>query len=331
LMHRFWVRRSMENNLPPLIAAACVFIASKVDESPRSLRDFAYVYIKNKNPKGAEALQRISSNMEELLQSVMEDFLTAERAIMYTIEFDFRVDHPYPHIVNGLKKLGIQSPNMTTEEAALFQHTVSMVNDSLSTTLSLRYDGSKIAHAAIFVMAGESNFKLPLPEGVTFFEFFSIPEAELDDMRPQLLAPYKKKPSTAPTPAKPANNSATPNATALAGLAILVKPNGLPIPKFKVITDLSAAMSSKELEEGELPPSKHEVDESGEALQHNSASPAPNSGDTSGERNNNNESVGQLVCRKRTRSPEHDEPSFLETSTSFSTHQASKGPHVAAD
>jgi hypothetical protein len=77
----------MENNLPPvsspvhlflniqsgnlalasaalqLIAAACVFIASKVDESPRSLRDFAYVYIKNKNPKGAEALQRISSNM----------------------------------------------------------------------------------------------------------------------------------------------------------------------------------------------------------------------------------------------------------------------------
>jgi hypothetical protein len=51
---------------------------------------------------------------------------------------------------------------------------------SLSTTLSLRYDGSKIAHAAIFVMAGESNFKLPLPEGVTFFEFFSIPEAELD-------------------------------------------------------------------------------------------------------------------------------------------------------
>ncbi|GAX78047.1 hypothetical protein CEUSTIGMA_g5489.t1 [Chlamydomonas eustigma] len=305
-MHRFWARRSMEKNLPPLVAAACVFIASKVDESPRNLRDFAYVYIKNKNPKGSEVLQRMGPNADELLKPVMEEFLTAERAIMYTIDFDFKVDQPYRHVVNGLKKLGIQSPNMTTEEAALFQHTVNMTNDSLPTTLSLRYEGFKIAYAAIYIMAAESNFMLPLPEGVSFFELFNISEAEIDDMRPQLMAPYKKKPSTAPTPAKPLSNTSVANTSALPGPQVLmptIKPNGLPVPKFKVITELSEMTSCKELEEG----------------------------DTSGERNNNNDSVEQLISRKRTRSPEHDEPLVLRTSPSISTLDAGKSLHLSDD
>lgn len=62
------MRSSPSHTLPAsllieqLVATASVFLACKVDESPRGLRDVAYVYHKTKNAKKPAELEKLRTN-----------------------------------------------------------------------------------------------------------------------------------------------------------------------------------------------------------------------------------------------------------------------------
>ncbi len=67
---------------------------------------------------------------DEVLKPIMEGLLRAEQALLYTLEFDLRIEHPYASIVKALKDMGIRISNhMTSEEKKVFQLAVNMCND----------------------------------------------------------------------------------------------------------------------------------------------------------------------------------------------------------
>jgi cyclin T len=81
------------------IATACLFLAGKVEETPKKLRDVLAATFKLRN-NGIE-LRQDSHQYAELKERV----LVAERVLLQAISFDLSIDHPFRHIVSFIKSL----------------------------------------------------------------------------------------------------------------------------------------------------------------------------------------------------------------------------------
>lgn len=251
--HRFFAERSIAKNDRFLVAASSVFLACKVDESPRALRDVAYVMHMTKNANKPAELEKLRTNPDAELQSLMDHILLAERALLYTLAFNLNVDHPYTHLAKDVMKLGITDKKNGKE---FFQQTVNMLNDSLATTLCLQYEAATLAHAAMHEVAKLSGFNLRIPDEQSFQDYFSITQAELDDIIPQMMSLYKRPKAVVAHP--PAAGEAGPlPQTPLPP----VRMTGPPLPTFRpiIIQDdgqqqrASARGAGPDSEDGELP------------------------------------------------------------------------------
>ena len=128
------------------MSAACIFLACKVEESLRKLKDVVNAYITVKK------LGNSSTINEEEIRDLPNSILKAERVLLQTLFFDLHTLHPYSHLVNKWKALFqkcVYIPEQTKDE--LQQVTVNFVNDSYRTNLCLQYRVDLIAHAAIFL------------------------------------------------------------------------------------------------------------------------------------------------------------------------------------
>eukprot|EP00798_Chlamydomonas_sp_ICE-L_P026596 gene26596-18378_t len=196
LTHRFYTKRSVTKNDRFLVATGALFLACKIDESPRNLRDLAYVYQMKKLARQPDLLKKLNTD-SSFLDPHMESLMLAERALLYTLDFELNVEHPFNVIIRGLQKLGmLQKDSKDSKDSVgskLSQLAVNFCNDSLGTTLLLEYSADKVAHAAIFKAASMTNTKLPLPEGETFCSFFGVTQEEIDDIVVQFMAQYVAK------------------------------------------------------------------------------------------------------------------------------------------
>jgi len=182
------------------VAAACLFLAGKVEESPKALRDVVQVSylwchrkeqeaalerLKDKASAGptlgvallaprspperpgstsyvARVLTRRDARPQEVISEAGEKILAAERKLLHTLGFEFNVNHPYMPLGLAIKKMRVGETNeevVRTKE--LFQVAWNFINDSLRTTLSLQYDASAIAAAAMYLAARFKAAKLP--------------------------------------------------------------------------------------------------------------------------------------------------------------------------
>lgn len=127
------------------MSAACIFLACKVEESLRKIKDVVNAYI-NIKKLGKAALS------EEEIRDLPNTILKAERILLQTLFFDLHTLHPYSHIVNKWKALFqkcVYIPDQTKED--LQQTTFFIVNDSYRTNLCLQFRPDLIAHAAIYL------------------------------------------------------------------------------------------------------------------------------------------------------------------------------------
>ncbi|CAK4814139.1 unnamed protein product [Aphanomyces euteiches] len=100
LAHRFYANASVEVFPYVEIGAACIFLATKITEKPRKLRDVmnvAYCVSNNTNtpvPTGVE------------YSTLKENLLDAEQTVLRMIRFDMNVALPYQYLLNYTKILG---------------------------------------------------------------------------------------------------------------------------------------------------------------------------------------------------------------------------------
>ncbi|TVU12056.1 hypothetical protein EJB05_45679, partial [Eragrostis curvula] len=119
--HRFFLRQSHAKNDRRTIATVCMFLAGKVEETPRPLKDVILVSYEIINKKDPDAVQRIKNN-KELYEQQKELILLGERVVLVTLGFDFNVHHPYKPLVEAIKRFKVA-------QNALAQVAWNFVND----------------------------------------------------------------------------------------------------------------------------------------------------------------------------------------------------------
>ncbi|GAU37835.1 hypothetical protein TSUD_56950 [Trifolium subterraneum] len=203
--HRFFLRQSHAKNDRRTIATVCMFLAGKVEETPRPLKDVILVSYEIINKKDPTAVQRIKQkdtlrnsiyvSEVSILDSIAEQevyvhqkeiILLAERLVLATLGFDLSVHHPYKPLVEAMKKFKVA-------QNELAQAAWNFVNDGLRTSLWLQFKPHHIAAGAIFVAARLLKVKLPSSGEKVWWQEFDVTPHQLEEVSIQILELYEQK------------------------------------------------------------------------------------------------------------------------------------------
>ncbi|RWW48721.1 hypothetical protein BHE74_00045205 [Ensete ventricosum] len=171
--HRFFLRQSHAKNDRRTIATVCMFLAGKVEETPRPLKDVILVSYEIIHKKDTTAVQRIKQR--EVYEQQKELILLGERLVLATLGFDLNVQHPYKPLVEAIKKFKIA-------QNALAQVAWNFVNDGLRTSLCLQFKPHHIAAGAIFLAAKFLKVKLPSDGEKVWWQEFDVTPRQLEGM-----------------------------------------------------------------------------------------------------------------------------------------------------
>mmetsp|Transcript_30740 Transcript_30740/g.67123 ORF Transcript_30740/g.67123 Transcript_30740/m.67123 type:complete len:464 (-) Transcript_30740:395-1786(-) len=187
--HRFFTRQSFgsKENDVKVIATACLFLAGKVEETPKPLNEVitkTYV-LRHEKERKEIALERIKR--KEVYEAEKEKILVAERRVLHALEFIFNVEHPYKHVLLIVKK-------QAESNKEIAQVAWNFINDSLRTKLSLQYDACKIAVTAVHLASKFLKANLGQTEGSSawYTSNYSVQQAELEDISNQILDLYQQ-------------------------------------------------------------------------------------------------------------------------------------------
>ncbi|OVA18761.1 Cyclin [Macleaya cordata] len=188
LCHRFYLRQSHVKNEWQTIATVSMFLACKVEETPRLLKDVvvvAYEIMYGKNPAAAQRIKH-----KDVYEKQKELILTGERLLLATIAFDLNIQLPYKPLVAALKRMEISHISNIAKVAWNF------VNDWLRTTLCLQYKPHYIAAGSMYLAAKFQNMKLPSEKGKVWWMEFDVVPCQLEEVIQKMLGLLKdnKKP-----------------------------------------------------------------------------------------------------------------------------------------
>lgn len=185
--HRFFLRQSHAKNDKRTIATVCMFLAGKVEETPRPLKDVIIVSYEIIHKKDPSAIQKIKQ--KEVYEQQKELILLGERVVLTTLGFDLNVHHPYKPLVEAIKKFKVA-------RNALAQVAWNFVNDGLRTSLCLQFKPHHIAAGAIFLAAKFLKVKLPSDGDTVWWQEFDVNPRQLEDVSNQMLELYEQNRAT---------------------------------------------------------------------------------------------------------------------------------------
>ncbi|CAM6101310.1 unnamed protein product [Calypogeia fissa] len=189
--HRFYLRQSHLKNDRFIIATICMFLAGKVEETPRPLRDVILMSYDIRHKKDPTAVARIKQ--KETFEEQKELVLVGERLVLTTLGFDLNIAHPYKPLVAAIKKLKVA-------QNALAQVAWNFVNDGLRTSLCLQFKPHHIAAGAIFLAAKFLKVKLPQDGDKVWWQEFEVTPRQLEEVSNQMLELYEQNKTLGPAP-----------------------------------------------------------------------------------------------------------------------------------
>ncbi|CAB3401265.1 unnamed protein product [Caenorhabditis bovis] len=184
-MHRFFYFHSFKRFDYKDVAAACIFLSGKSEESPRKLTHVVSVWQEKKMKKP------FSSETHRI--EACQFIVTLESCILQTIAFDLNVDLPHQHVIkimesfdkNGYRK-------KITNCAYYFATDVLCVMD-----WALRYSCTSIAVAVVHLVAIFADFKMeslfPADPSKKWFSHFDeeMTEEKLIEMENDFMRVYQ--------------------------------------------------------------------------------------------------------------------------------------------
>ncbi|XP_025420807.1 cyclin-K isoform X2 [Sipha flava] len=194
--HRFYMYHSFKTFPRYLTACCCLFLAGKVEETPKKCKDIIKI---------AKALLP-DDKYETLGLDPKEEVMVLERILLQTIKFDLQVDHPYQFLLKYAKCLKGDKAKLTK----MVQMAWTFVNDSLCTTLCLQWEPEIIAVSLIHLACKLSKFELNdwqgrMPNHLRWWDMFvqGMNMDLLEDICHQVLdlysTPDKNAPPSPPT------------------------------------------------------------------------------------------------------------------------------------
>lgn len=171
LFHRFYCKRSFARFDVKIVAASSVWLASKLEENPRKARQVIIVFHRmecRREGLPIEHLDLFSKKFSELKVEVSR----TERHILKEMGFVCHVEHPHKFISNYLATL--ETPLELRQEAW------NLANDSLRTTLCVRFKSEVVACGVVYAAA--RRFQIPLPENPPWWKAFDAEKAGIDEV-----------------------------------------------------------------------------------------------------------------------------------------------------
>ncbi|CAH8381650.1 unnamed protein product [Eruca vesicaria subsp. sativa] len=155
-----------------IVAARCVWLASKLEENPKKARQIIIVFYRRMECRRENLplghLDLFSKKYSELKVELSR----TERHILKEMGFVCHVEHPHKFISNYLATL--ETPPELRQEAW------NLANDSLRTTLCVRFRSEVVACGVVYAAA--RRFQVPLPENPPWWKAFDADKSGIDEV-----------------------------------------------------------------------------------------------------------------------------------------------------
>uniref|UniRef100_A0A5S6QE08 Cyclin-like domain-containing protein n=1 Tax=Trichuris muris TaxID=70415 RepID=A0A5S6QE08_TRIMR len=191
LYQRFYYAKSFVRCNFEHTAMACVYLASKIEETPRRIRDVVNVFHHMKQLQLVEQdrgdCKRLSPMaLDHRYVTLKNEVIKAERRVLKELGFCVHVKHPHKLIYVYLKALD------ALDNTDLLQKAWNYMNDSLRTDVFMRYPPETIACSCVFLAA--RSFKIGLPMKRPWWQLFDAKDEDVIEICNILLNMYAAKP-----------------------------------------------------------------------------------------------------------------------------------------
>ncbi|CAH9143832.1 unnamed protein product [Cuscuta epithymum] len=171
LFHRFYGKKSFARFNVKRVAASCVWLASKLEECPRKARQVLIVFHRLECRRENLPIEHLDTSSKKYLD-LRADLIRAERHLLKEMGFICHVEHPHKFISNYIATL--EMPDELRQEAW------NLANDSLRTTLCVRFKSEVVACGVVYAAA--RRFQVPLPENPPWWKAFDADKAGIDEV-----------------------------------------------------------------------------------------------------------------------------------------------------
>ncbi|KAG5437691.1 hypothetical protein PCANB_000728 [Pneumocystis canis] len=192
-LHRFYMRFSLAKYHYYEIAATCILLATKVEESCRKLKNIiiACAKVGQKNP------DLIIDEQSKEYWRWRDVIIYNEEILLEALCFDLTVDHPYKDLLKYIKHFG--GEQNTAKSAWAF------VNDSIRTAIPVIYQPHIIAAAAFYFGTKHTSFVINSIENKSWWEIINVDINEIKDVCKIMTNLYESIPMRGSNPTLQSN------------------------------------------------------------------------------------------------------------------------------
>ncbi|CAI2378940.1 unnamed protein product [Moneuplotes crassus] len=154
IFHRFYYKKTFMKCDCSIAACAALFIATKVEEQPRKLRDvvITFDYVK-KILSGHERPIPVMLYGSSSFTSLNKDAVSAEKYMMKVLGFSLKIDTAYKYLCEYIRIL--------QGTGRLRQKAWNYINDAYKTVAVVCFPPNAVAVTAIYIAASNLNYGLP--------------------------------------------------------------------------------------------------------------------------------------------------------------------------
>ncbi|XP_009757409.1 cyclin-L1-1-like [Nicotiana sylvestris] len=173
LFHRFYCKKSFARFNAKRVAASWFWLASKFEELPVKASEGLNVFHRMECRRENLPLEHLDTSSKKY-DDMKADLIRTERHILIELGFIGHVEHPH-------KLLSIYRATLElTPETELVQRAWNLANDSLRTTLCVRFKSEVVACGAVYVAA--RRCRVSLPENPPWWKVFDVDKAGIDEV-----------------------------------------------------------------------------------------------------------------------------------------------------
>ncbi|CAL5032309.1 unnamed protein product [Urochloa decumbens] len=221
LFHRFYCKKSFVRFSAKRVAASCVWLAGKLEESRREPKHIIFVFHRMECRRENLPIEYLDVSSQKYSE-LMHDLIRTERHMLKEMGFICHVEHPHKFIPNYLVTL--EAPDLT-------QEAWNLANDSLRTTLCVRFKSEVIACGVVY--AASRRRGISLPEDPPWWTVFDADEDGIQEVC-RVLAHLYSLPKLQCIPVHRDNDSftirRTPWASKESPASAVASDKGTPVP-----------------------------------------------------------------------------------------------------
>ncbi|XP_051556056.1 cyclin-L1-like isoform X1 [Myxocyprinus asiaticus] len=182
LFQRLFYSKSFIKHNYEIVAMACVNLASKIEESPRRVRDVINVFHHLKQGKGKRSIPLV---LDQNYINTKNQVIKAERRVLKELGFCVHVKHPHKIVVMYLQVLECEKNQILVQTAWNY------MNDALRTDAFVRFEPETIACACIYLAA--RVLQIPLPAKPHWYLLFGATKEDIKDICISTVKLYSRK------------------------------------------------------------------------------------------------------------------------------------------